>query len=118
MSVDFKVVREQYSLHAFFEGVMGVAGKNVSGSIRYSACPNCGPSSDASVKCSVRGQKWHCFACEDKGDVIDAASKFFGMLPRRPLCIWLAIAFLHRCVARLPLCLPRSSNVTRQPSMR
>jgi hypothetical protein len=81
MSVDFKTVREQYSLSSFFEGAMGATSKRVSGSMRYSACPNCGPSSDASVKCSVRDQKWHCFACEEKGDVIDAASKFFGMPP-------------------------------------
>lgn len=107
MSVDFKVVREQYSLHAFFEGVMGVAGKNVSGSIRYSACPNCGPSSDASVKCSVRGQKWHCFACEDKGDVIDAASKFFGMLPSE--------AAVHLVGDSLPAPVRRSAPVVSAP---
>lgn len=81
MSVDFKTVREQYSLSSFFEGTMGAMSKKVSGSMRYSACPNCGPSSDASVKCSVRDQKWHCFACEERGDVIDAASKFFGLPP-------------------------------------
>ena len=81
MSVDFKSLRESYSLNFFFEVTMGAKSKNVSGSIRYSACPNCGPSSDSSVKCSVRNNKWHCFACEDRGDVIDAASKFFGMPP-------------------------------------
>ena len=81
MSVDFKDVVSNYSLSAFFEGDMGAKGKKVSNGVRYSACPNCGPSSDASVKCSVRDQKWHCFACEDRGDVIDAASKFFGIPP-------------------------------------
>lgn len=79
MSVDFKDVVNNYSLSAFFEGDMGAKGKKVSNGVRYSACPNCGPSSDASVKCSVRDNKWHCFACEDRGDVIDAASKFFGV---------------------------------------
>jgi hypothetical protein len=81
MSVDFKNVRDSYSLAFFFEGPMGASSKNVSGSVRYSACPNprCGPSSDSSVKVSVRNNKWHCFACEDKGDVIDAAAAFFGM---------------------------------------
>lgn len=81
MSVDFKNVRDSYSLAFFFEGTMGASSKNVSGSVRYSACPNprCGPSSDSSVKVSVRNNKWHCFACEDKGDVIDAAAAFFGV---------------------------------------
>lgn len=81
MSVNFKNLRENYSLSSFFESTMGATGKNISGNVRYSACPNCGPSSDASVKCSVRNNKWHCFSCEDRGDVIDAASKFFGMPP-------------------------------------
>lgn len=79
MSVDFKNLRESYSLASFFEGTMGAKSKNVSGSMRYSACPSCGPSSDSSVKCSVRNNKWHCFSCTDRGDVIDAASKYFGM---------------------------------------
>lgn len=81
MSVDFKHVRDSYALTDFFEGQMGAKSKLVSGSLRYSICPNCGPSSDASVKCSVREHKWHCFSCEDKGDVIDAASKFFSLEP-------------------------------------
>ena len=81
MSVDFKSLRESYSLSFFFENTMGATSKNVSGSARYSACPNCGTSSDTSVKCSVRNNKWHCFSCEDRGDVIDAASKFFGLPP-------------------------------------
>lgn len=83
MSVDFKTVRDSYALSLFFEGDMGAKGKVVSGSTRYSACPNrdCGSSSDLSIKVSVRNGKWHCFACEDKGDVIDAASKFYGVSP-------------------------------------
>jgi hypothetical protein len=79
MSVDFKNVRDTYALTGFFEGLMGAKGKSVSGSVRYSSCPNCGPSSDASVKCSVRNNRWHCFACMEKGDVIDAAAAFFGV---------------------------------------
>ena len=75
MSVDFKEVRDSYALASFFEGLMGAKGKPVAGSIRYSACPSCGPSSDASVKCSVRNERWHCFACMKKGDVVDAAAK-------------------------------------------
>jgi 5S rRNA maturation endonuclease (ribonuclease M5) len=78
-SVDFKSVRDSYSLAYFFEGAMGATSKKVSGSVRYSACPNCGASSDASVKVSVQNEKWHCFSCEEKGDVIDAAAAFFGV---------------------------------------
>lgn len=81
MSVDFKVVRESYSLSTFFEGDMGAKSKVVSGSTRYGNCPNCGPSSDASVKVSVRNGKWHCFSCEERGDVIDAASLYFEVSP-------------------------------------
>ncbi len=83
MSVDFKTVRDSYALSLFFEGDMGAKGKVVSGRTRYSACPNCGPSSDMSVKVSVSNGKWHCFACEDRGDVIDAASKFYGVSPAK-----------------------------------
>lgn len=79
MSVDFKEVRDSYALASFFEGLMGAKGKPVAGSIRYSVCPSCGPSSDASVKCSVRNERWHCFACMKKGDVVDAAAAFFGV---------------------------------------
>lgn len=79
MSVDFKVVRDTCDLTSFFEGVMGGKPKVVSGSLRYAVCPHCGPSSNASVKCSIRGQKWHCFACEQKGDIIDAAAHYFGI---------------------------------------
>lgn len=79
MSVDFKLVRETCALTGFFEGLMGAKGRPVSGSVRYSACPSCGPSSDVSVKCSVRNDRWHCFACMNKGDVVDAAAAFFGL---------------------------------------
>lgn len=81
MSVDFKQVKESYALTDFFEDQMGAKGRMVSGSLRYSVCPNCGPSSAASIKCSVRDDKWHCFSCEEKGDVIDAAAKYYSLLP-------------------------------------
>jgi hypothetical protein len=77
MSVDFKDVRSSFSLSAFFEHHMGASPKDVSGAVRYSICPSCGAGSGASVKVSVRNEKWHCFACEKKGDVIDAAAAFF-----------------------------------------
>jgi hypothetical protein len=76
-TVNFKKVRDDYSLTSFFTNTMGVESKNVSGRVRFSACPKCGPSSDLSVKVSVRNNKWHCFACNQKGDVIDAAAAFF-----------------------------------------
>ena len=78
-SIDFGKVRDSNSLSYFFEGTMGATSKLVSGNVRYSVCPVCGASSDASVKVSVRNEKWHCFSCEKKGDVIDAAAAFFGM---------------------------------------
>lgn len=78
-SVDFKRVRDSFSLSCFFEDTMGAATKVVSGNVRYSACPACGMSSESSVKVSVRNEKWHCFSCEKKGDVIDAAAAFFGI---------------------------------------
>lgn len=79
-SVDFKRIREDYSLTAFFEGDMGCVGKNVSGELRYSSCPNpgCGESSDQSVKVSIRGHRWHCFSCDEGGDIIEAVSQFHG----------------------------------------
>ena len=77
-TVNFKQVRDNYSLVGFFNSAMGAESKTVSGNTRFSNCPKCGPSSDLSVKVSVRNQKWHCFACNEKGDVIDAAAAFFG----------------------------------------
>lgn len=79
LSSDFRSVRDSYSLAYFFESDMGATGKKVSGATRYSVCPDCGASSDLSVKVSVRNSKWHCFACDKKGDVIDAAASFFGI---------------------------------------
>lgn len=77
-AVDFKRIRETYSLAAFFENDMGATGKMISGGLRFSICPHCGDSSEQSVKVSVRGQRWHCFGCDKRGDVIEAVSQFFG----------------------------------------
>jgi hypothetical protein len=79
-AVDFKRIRENYSLASFFENEMGGKPKMVSGEVRYSTCPNsgCGESSDQSVKVSIRGYRWHCFACESGGDVIEAVSMYHG----------------------------------------
>jgi len=76
--VDFKQVRENYDLTAFFENEIGSSGVKVSGELRYSICPSCGASSSQSGKVSVRGLRWHCFSCDDGGDVIEAAARFFG----------------------------------------
>jgi hypothetical protein len=79
--VDFKTLREIYSLVGFLDAQLGVPGKPVSGSLRYSTCPACGASSEASVKLSVRNDKWHCFGCGAKGDLIDAAAALWGKSP-------------------------------------
>lgn len=78
-AVDFKRVKESYTLASFFENEMGAVGKSVMDGERYSVCPHCGASSDHSVKVSVRNEKWHCFACLKRGDVIEAAAAFHGI---------------------------------------
>jgi DNA primase len=79
MSVDFSTVKEQVPVSLFFDMHMG-ASKAVAGGQRYAACPACGHSSSSkSVRCSVRNNRWHCFSCAQKGDVIDAAAYLFGI---------------------------------------
>lgn len=77
-SMEFSIVRARNSLPDFFEHQLNAKKTVVSGGARYSSCPACGQSSDQSVKVSVRNGKWHCFSCEQKGDVIDAAALFWG----------------------------------------
>lgn len=79
MSVDFSTVKESVPVVAFFDLHMGTS-KTVAGGLRYASCPACGSSNDKqSVRCSVRNNKWHCFSCAQKGDVIDAAAHLFGI---------------------------------------
>ena len=77
-TIEFSRLRDDHPLPGFFEAYLGAKKTVVSGGARYSACPSCGASSDESVKVSVRGEKWHCFGCEAKGDVIDAAALLWG----------------------------------------
>lgn len=77
--VDFKKLRESYSLAGFFENELSAKATKVSGGLRFNVCPNCGESSENSVKVSVRNQKWYCFSCMQKGDVIEAAAIAFDV---------------------------------------
>ena len=74
----FSAARDKHPLPGFFEHFLQAKATKVSGGQRYSVCPACGASSDESVKVSVRGQKWHCFGCDAKGDVVDAAAMLWG----------------------------------------
>lgn len=82
MSVDFKDVKEACSLLDFLEFDMGAVMHKVAGELRFNVCPwpDCGESSKDSIKVSVRdGERWHCFSCKRNGDILDAASNFFGL---------------------------------------
>ena len=74
----YTAARDKHPLPGFFEHFLQAKLTKVSGGARYSVCPACGASSDESVKVSVRGQKWHCFGCDAKGDVVDAAAMLWG----------------------------------------
>lgn len=76
--MEFSELRNTYPLPGFFEDYLGAKKTVVSGGIRYSVCPACGPSSEESVKVSVRVDKWRCFSCDKKGDIVDAAALFWG----------------------------------------
>ncbi|BBQ03113.1 hypothetical protein BSFA1_82410 (plasmid) [Burkholderia sp. SFA1] len=78
--VDFSKVRDKVPLDWFFEHLLGGTPKKMSGSIRYTVCPNpqCGESSKDSVKIKVTGDRWQCYACREHGDVVEAASLYWG----------------------------------------
>lgn len=78
--VKFSELREKYSLSWFMEEVAGAGkAKNTTRGLRYSVCPACGPSERGSnsVKLSVTNNKWKCFSCDKKGDILDAAMHFY-----------------------------------------
>ena len=79
-SVDFSRARDKVPLTWFFENVMSAKPRPAAGSIRYSVCPapSCGAASKHSVKVSVRGDRWSCFACKESGDVVEAAASWWG----------------------------------------
>lgn len=77
-TMEFSRLRHTHPLPGFFEEYLGAKKTVVSGGARYSVCPACGASSNDSVKVSVRGEKWRCFSCDKKGDVVDAAALYWG----------------------------------------
>ena len=81
ISVDFKKVRETVDLNWFFETMVGIKGKPMSGRVRYSVCPRpeCGASSKDSVKVTVNDGGWKCYACGQGGDVVQAGAYLWGM---------------------------------------
>lgn len=78
-AVDFSEVRDRVPLEWFFETMLGATPKPMSGTLRFSVCPQCGPSSKHSVKVSCKDGKWKCHACPGKGDVVEAAAKYWGL---------------------------------------
>ena len=79
MKYNFNEIKSRILPGWFFETIMGSVPRILGATIRHAACPNCGPSSDSSIKVSIRGPKWHCFSCLKSGDVLDAASLYWGM---------------------------------------
>lgn len=74
--VDFSDVRSKITIQFFMESILGATPKSGNGYTRYNVCPNCGPSSDLSVKVHIKDgdDRWKCFACMKRGDVIEAAA--------------------------------------------
>ncbi|MBG6083017.1 toprim domain-containing protein [Rubrivivax gelatinosus] len=81
-TVDFATVRAKVPLTWFFEHMLGASEPTLrsQGTLRYNVCPNpdCGLASKASTKCSVSRDRWNCFACGKKGDVVEAAMHHWG----------------------------------------
>lgn len=72
----------RHSLIDFLERELGVKGRRSGKHMRYSACPACGPSEDlASTRLSATDTGFRCFACDAKGDIVDAASKLWACSP-------------------------------------
>ncbi len=80
-TVEFGDLRHRLSLDWFFQTHLHSKPKPTVGGNRYGTCPACGESSrgDNSVKVSVRGAKWRCFSCEESGDILDAAKRYWGV---------------------------------------
>lgn len=69
------------SLSSFLDVEMNAKGKPMSGVIRYSECPWCGPSeSGSSVKLAVLqgDRQCKCHRCSESGDIIAVAMQFWG----------------------------------------
>lgn len=80
-SVDFKKVRDEVPIEWFFENVMGSEVNRTGGTIRFDNCPSasCGQASKKNNKVSIKDGKYKCFACNSKGDVVEAAAEYWGM---------------------------------------
>lgn len=79
MQQDIFVVAKAIDLDRFLTAALGVNPVRANGWLRYSSCPRCGDSSKDSVKLSTINGYWKCFGCEGSGDVIKAASEFYGL---------------------------------------
>lgn len=78
---DFSVVKQSISIVEFFENVIGAEPVDIAGSgssRRYGVCPACGLHKH-SHRVSVIEKGFNCFSCNAKGDVITAASLFWGI---------------------------------------
>lgn len=73
---DFSDVRKAVPLESFFDNFLAGEGGGKGG--RYSACPSCGNSGHGR-KVSIKNGIFTCFKCGAHGDVIEAASLFFGV---------------------------------------
>lgn len=77
--VKFSDVRARFPVEAFFEHNMGQTPRVFHTGIRFKACPECGSSEDPSsyrvvIKNKGGISKWRCYACDNGGDVLDAAA--------------------------------------------
>lgn len=78
--IDTEEIRRKHPLADFLESNLGIQGKYRGNYVTFSACPSCGQSKDPkSTRISVRQDTWKCFSCDDRGDVIRAAEKLWGM---------------------------------------
>lgn len=83
--INFADVRSRYTVETFFESTMNQTPYVLHTGIRYRECPvrSCGASEDpTSYRVVVRNvggvSRWKCWACDESGDVLDAASHYFG----------------------------------------
>jgi len=79
----FERARAEVDLVSFIEDVVGRTGKKQGRGMAYNYCPlpGCGEGTASSNRFSVRGPKWHCFACGNRGDVSDYAAHHWGKSP-------------------------------------
>lgn len=81
--IDFADVRSRFTVEAFFEGQMGQTPRVFHTGIRFHECPSCKSSEDpSSLRVVITNKngisRWKCWACNEGGDVLDAARFYFG----------------------------------------